>query len=277
MPRLIDIDKILQDKMGAKARYVPRFLINALKRLIHQDWLNGYITRHQDKTGSPWIIGCLNDLDIRLNIVGAENLPDIDDGKLYTFVSNHPLGGIDGLAVGALIGQKYNDNFKYLVNYLLMVLDGLAPLCIGINKTGANGRSFPALVEATFSSDHHVVMFPAGICSRKQNGVIKDLAWKKTFVTKSIETSRDIVPIHFDGQNSKFFYRLANICKALGIKFNIAMLFLVDELYKNQHSTYTITIGKPIPVATFDKSKSHNDWAQWVKEEVYKLPQRKTT
>ncbi len=273
MAQLLDLNKIIKDKMGAKARFVPGFLISYLKRLVHQDWLNECIKRYDGLEGTPWLKGCLEFLDTKLEVVGLENLPSADDGKLYTFVSNHPLGGIDGIAVGSIIGEKYNDNFRYLVNDLLMNLPGLAPLCVGINKTGKNGRSFPALVEATFKSDKHVLMFPAGICSRKQNGIIKDLDWKKTFIAKSIETGRDIVPIHFEGQNSKFFYNLANICKKLGIKFNLAMLFLPDEMYKNCHKTYTITIGKPIPVSTFDKSKNHTNWAQWVKEEVYKLPE----
>lgn len=267
----IDIDKIIQSKMGAKARYVPRFLINYLKRIIHQEWVNAFLVQAKDLKGSEWLWACLNYQKINLKVVGEENLPDPNDGKLYTFVSNHPLGGIDGVAVGAVVGKHYNDNFKYLVNDLLMQMPGLAPLCVGINKTGKNGRNFPAVVKATFDAKQHIVMFPAGICSRKQNGVIKDLPWKKTFISKSIETGRDIVPIHFEGQNSEFFYRLANWSKRLGIKFNIAMLYLADEMYKNNNKTFTITIGKPIPVSTFDKSKNHVEWAEWVKEEVYKL------
>lgn len=257
--------------MGAKAKYVPRFVVSYLKHIIHQDWVNAFLVRAKDLKGSAWLSDCLDYQDIKLNIVGEENLPAKDDGKLYTFVSNHPLGGIDGIAVGALIGKHYDDNFKYLVNDLLMQMPGLAPLCVGINKTGKNSRSFPALVEATFQAQQHIVMFPAGICSRKQNGVITDLPWKKTFITKSIETGRDIVPIHFEGRNSNFFYNLANICKKLGIKFNIAMLYLADEMKKNNHKTFTITIGKPIPVETFDKSKTHAQWADWMQKKVYEL------
>ena len=114
-------------------------------------------------------------------------------------------------------------------------------------------------------------MFPAGLCSRKQNGVIKDLEWKKTFISKSVEYQRDVVPMHFEGRNSEFFYRLANWSKALGIKFNIAMLYLADEMFKNRHKTFTITIGKPIPWQTFDKSRTPAQWAEYVKDIVYNL------
>ncbi|MBR4296622.1 MAG: glycerol acyltransferase [Bacteroidaceae bacterium] len=260
--------------MGTKAKYVPRFVVNWLKRIVHQDEINRFIELEGDKQGVEWIEDCLEHLDTRIVVEGEENLPDASDPRRYTFVSNHPLGGLDGLALGAVIGRKYEGRVKYLVNDLLMNLKGLAPLFIPINKTGKQSRSFPAIVEAGFSSDNHIIMFPAGLCSRRTNGVICDLEWKKTFITKSVETQRDVVPIYFEGRNSDFFYRLANISKALGIKFNIAMLFLADEMFKNQHNTFTVRIGKPIAWQTFDKSKSALEWAQYVKQEVYAMQNR---
>ena len=267
----IDIDQVLKSKMGDKARYVPRFVTNWLKKIVHQDDINRFIDQEGDKQGVEWIEDCLKFLDTKVNVVGTENLPSAADGQRFTFVSNHPLGGLDGLALGAVLGKHYNGEVKYLVNDLLMNLYGLAPLCIPINKTGRQGRNFPAMVEAGFSSTNHIIMFPAGLCSRRTNGVIQDLEWKKTFVTKSVETQRDVVPIYFEGRNSDFFYRLANVSKALGIKFNIAMLFLADEMFKNQHNTFTVRIGKPISWQTFDKSRTPLQWAQFVKNEVYKM------
>jgi putative hemolysin len=273
--KTIDIDKILKSKMGTKSRYVPRPLVTWLKHITHQDQVNEFLWDNKDLVGTDWLVACVKYLDMSLEIRGQENLPDKNDGKLYTFVSNHPLGGIDGVAIGSIIGRHYDNKFKYLVNDLLMNLPGLAPLCIGINKTGSQSRNFPAMVETGFSSDDHMVMFPAGLCSRKIDGKIQDIPWKKTFITKSVEHRRDIVPIHFSGHNSMFFYRLANICKMLGIKFNIAMLFLVDEMYKNRHQSFQITIGKPISWQTFDKSKTPTQWAQEVRARVYQLPKEK--
>ena len=269
--KTIDIDKIIGEKMGPKAKYVPAFVRKWLKHIVHQDEVNRFLWESRDKMGVDWLEECVRYLDMTLVIEGKENLPSKDDGRLYTFVSNHPLGGEDGVALGAVIGRHYDGNFKYLVNDLLMNLPGLAPLCIPINKTGSQSRNFPAMVNAGFKSDSHMLMFPAGLCSRKTNGQIRDLAWKKTFVSKSVETHRDVVPIHFSGKNSDFFYRVANICKQLGIKFNIAMLFLVDEMYKNVHKTFKVTIGKPIPWQTFDKSKTPAQWAQYVQDKVYEL------
>lgn len=268
--KTIDLDNILRSKVGAKAKWIPRPLVWWLKRIIHQDEVNKYLWESRHLQGTEWLEECVRYLDATLDIVGKENLPAKDDGRLYTFVSNHPLGGEDGVALGAIIGRHYDGRFRYLVNDLLMNLPGLAPLCIPINKTGKQGRDFPKMVEAGFQSDNHMLMFPAGLCSRRKNGVIKDIPWKKTFISKSVECQRDVVPIHFSGQNSAFFYRLANFSDRF-LPFNLAMIFLVDEMYKNVHKTFRVSIGKPIPWQTFDKSKTPMEWAQFVKEQVYKL------
>ena len=267
----IDIDEIVRSKAGAKARFVPRFVLSWLKRIIHQDEVNEFILSEGDKQGMPWLDDCMNSLGTPLNATALENLPDDSDGRLFTFVSNHPLGGPDGVALGHLLGHRYDGRIKYLVNDLLMNLHGLAPFFVPINKTGKQSRNFPQLVEAVFNSPNHIIMFPAGLCSRRINGQIHDLPWQKTFITKSVETQRDIVPIRFNGRNSDFFYRIANVGKRLGLKFNIAMLYLVDELYKNRGKTFDVTIGKPIPYSTFDKSRKPQEWAAYVEDIVYKL------
>ncbi len=271
MKETIDIDKILVNKMGNKAKFVPRPFISWLKRIIHQDEVNKYLWESRHLSGTEWLEECVSYLDMTIELVGEENLPKKDDGRLYTFVSNHPLGGEDGVALGAIIGRHYDGKFRYLVNDLLMNLPGLAPVCIPINKTGNQSRNFPAMVEAGFKSDNHMLMFPAGICSRKRGEEIRDIAWKKTFITKSVEYQRDVVPIHFGGQNSPFFYKLANFSDKYVKKVNLAMLFLVDEMYKNVHKTFRIAIGKPIPWQTFDKSKTATQWAQYVQDIVYEL------
>ena len=268
--KTIDIDNILKSKMGAKAKFVPRPLVAWLKRIVHQDQVNDYLWESRHLVGTEWLEECVRYLDATLDIVGSENLPDKNDGRLYTFVSNHPLGGEDGVALGAIIGRHYDGRFRYLVNELLMNLPGLAPVSIPINKTGKQGRDFPKMVEVGFQSDNHMLMFPAGLCSRRKNGVIRDIPWKKTFISKSVEYQRDVVPIHFSGQNSNFFYRLANFSDRF-LPFNLAMLFLVDEMYKNVHKTFRVAIGKPIPWQTFDKSRKPAEWAEWVKDRVYEL------
>ena len=152
--------------MGDKARLVPRPLVRWLKHIVHQDEVNGFLWDNRERVGVDWLEACVSYLGLTLNVHGMENLPAKDDGRLYTFVSNHPLGGIDGVALGAIVGRHYDGNFRYLVNDLLMNLPGLAPLCIPINKTGNQSRAFPAMVEAGFKGEQHMMMFPAGLCSR---------------------------------------------------------------------------------------------------------------
>ena len=265
---VIDIDKVLQSKAPDKYKYIPKCLISYLKKIIHQEEINVFLEEAKDKIGVDFLEASLEFLDAKIEVEGAENLPE---GGLYTFVSNHPLGGQDGVAVGYVLGRHYKGKVKYLVNDLLMNLRNLAPLFIPVNKTGAQGRNFPAMVDAGFKSDNQLIMFPAGLCSRRHKGVIRDLDWTKTFIVESVKNRRDVVPVHFEGQNSDFFYNLANISKMLGIKFNIAMLYLVNEMFKNKHKTFRLTIGKPIPWQTFDKSRKPAQWAQYVKEIVYKL------
>lgn len=273
---LVDIDNILASKAGKKAKYVPGFLISYLKKIVHQEEINEYLLSVKEKRGVPFLEATLEYLDTKLEVEGLENLPD--DGRLCTFVSNHPLGGQDGISLGYILGKHYDGKIKYLVNDLLMNLYGLAPLCVPINKTGSQSRDFPQMVEAAFRSDDHIIMFPAGLCSRRQpDGTIRDLEWKKAFVIKSVQTQRDVVPIYFEGRNSDFFYSLANWCKRLGIKFNIAMLYLADEMFKNRHKTFRVVIGKPIPWQTFDKSKTPAQWAEHVKGIVYNLKENSNT
>ena len=178
--KTIDIEKILKNKMGSKAKFVPGFLVSWLKKIIHEDEVNKFLWESRNLSGTEWLTECVRYLKMDVEIVGLENLPDKNDGKLYTFVSNHPLGGQDGVCLGSIIGTHYDGKFRYLVNDLLLNLPGLKPVSIGINKTGRQSRDFPRMVEAGFQSDNHMLMFPAGLNSRKQpDGSIRDLLGRR--------------------------------------------------------------------------------------------------
>lgn len=251
---------------------MPPFVSTWIKRLVHQDDFNEFIAQTGDLQGVPWLDAAVKRLDLHLHIEGLDNLPKDTEGHRFTFVSNHPLGGPDGIVLGKILGERYNGHIRYLVNDLLMNLHGLAPLCVPINKTGSQHRETPKLVDAAFAGDNHIIMFPAGICSRRKGKVIRDLPWSKTFITKSIQTQRDVVPIHFGGHNSDRFYRWANIGKYFGPTFNIVMIILLaDETFRLEHATLPIHIGKPISWRTFDRSRKPAEWAEWVRQKVYDL------
>lgn len=264
--RAIEIDKIIAAK--AKGKKIPAFLLNLAKRIIHQDYINSFLVQGYD--GVEFCEKCLEYLDVKVEVKGMEKI-DPADGKRYTFVSNHPLGGIDGVTMGMVVGKVFDGKIRYLVNDFLMSLKGLAPLCVPVNKVGGQSRDLARLVDEAFQSENQMLMFPAGKCSRLIDGRIQDVAWSKSFVTKSVATGRDIVPVHFIGRNSRRFYIVARICKALHIKFNLAMVLLPDEMLRNSHGTFRIIVGDPIPVETFDKSRTALEWAQWVRKKVYEL------
>lgn len=264
--KTIDIEKVVKSKVG-KAQ-LPPIAFRWLKKILHEDDMNRFFELYPNCDGLEFIDKALDYLNIKIELHGEENLPQ---NALFTFVCNHPLGGPDGLAVGKVIGHNYNGKICFLVNSFLMALPPLAPLCVPISKIGGQSRNLPAQVDAVFNCNDQVIMFPAGLCSRKHKGIIKDLPWKKTFVQKSVQYQRDVVPMYFEGKNSNRFYNIANICKFFHIKFNIAMIFLVDEMFRHQGDTFHLTIGKPISWQTFDKSKSMSEWAHYVKEIVYGL------
>lgn len=266
-PQILDIEQVIKSKAGKKAKYIPKFVINWFKNFMHLDYINDYLK--EGYVGVEFCENCLKYLGVEIEVIGRENLPK--DGRRYTFVSNHPLGAIDGVTLGAIIGREYDGKIKYFLNDLLMNLKGMAPLGIPVNKLGGQARNLSRLVNEVYESDNQVLVFPAGLCSRVIDGKIQDIEWGKSFIRKSKDTGRDIVPVHFEGENSKRFYKIASWQKKLGLKFNFAMMLLPDEMYRSAGRKYRITIGKPISADTFDKTKTDFEWAQDVRAHVYNL------
>ncbi len=186
--------------------------------------------------------------------------------------SNHPLGGLDALAMMHILSKKRKD-MRFIVNDILLTFKNLKELFIPVNKHGKSGAESVKMINAQFASEQLTLVFPAGLVSRKQEGgIIKDLEWKKSFITKARQYQRDIIPVYVEGINSNFFYNLSRWRKRLGIKANIEMFYLMDEMYKQHGKKITIYFGKPIKYSTFDKSKTDEQWANYIKELVYKLP-----
>ena len=264
----IDIKQVLRQKAPSAARKIPGFMVDYLIRTVHQDELNEILRRYHDKDGVAFMQELIGYFDLNLELVNEENIPA--EGR-YIFASNHPLGGLDGICLSAIIGGRFDGKIRYLVNDLLLYLSNLRSIFVPINKHGAQGKKNAELIEKAYASDNQTITFPAGLCSRKQNGKIQDTEWKKSFIQKAVEYRRDIVPVFFEGRNSNFFYRLANMRKALGIKMNYEMIYLPDEMFKSKHKTYSIHFGKPIPWQTFDSSRKPAEWAECVKEIVYNL------
>ena len=261
---LLDLDQVLTNKNPTLGKLLPGFVMRYLKRIIHQDELNYYLTEFHDRYGVDFIDGVLSHINTKLDLVGLENIPRT--GKCIV-ASNHPLGGLDGMALMLAVSNVRRD-IVFPVNDLLMNIKNLEVMFIPINKHGSNTENIK-IINDTFASDKLVCYFPAGLVSRKQKGKILDLEWKTTFITKAKRFKRDIIPTHISGKNTNFFYNLANFRKKIGLKANLEMLYLVDEFHKQRDKTLRITFGRRIPFTTFDKRYKKEEWAMLMREYIY--------
>ena len=266
-PIKIDVDQVLRTRLPRHYRYIPRFAIRWLERTICQDRLNAILTKMAGKDGVDAAKAALDEMDITIEATSLEQLPS---GR-YLFVSNHPLGGLDGLALISLLGKRYNHQIKFMVNDLLMAVEPLRDVFLPVNKYGNQSRTNAVQIEEALKSDNQFITFPAGLCSRMQpDGTIADLPWQKAAVVHAVNYQRDIVPVYFDAHNSKFFYRFAKWRKKLGIKFNIELIFLPKEMIKQSGATLRIIIGEPIPWTSLDAKKTRQQAAQ-LRDIVYSM------
>lgn len=265
--RKIDVEEVLYSKNSTLKKTLPGFLINYLKRIVHQNELNEFLEKWGHLRDAGFIDAGLNHFKIGLKVIGRENIPS---GGKNIFVSNHPLGGLDGLVFIHEISKYFND-IKFPVNDILTNIENLSGIFLPLNKHGAQGKKAVRMLNEAYASSTQILYFPAGLCSRMKKGVIRDLQWQKSFITKAIQYKRDIIPAYISGRNSNFFYKLSNLRKFLGIKANIEMLYLADEMFKQKEKEIVLVFGKKIGWDTFDKSRSSLDWADMVKSESYKL------
>ncbi len=269
--KFIDIKSVIKKKNKTLAALIPNFIIKYLKRVIHEDGINDVISRTKHLQGLSFVKAVLKEFKAKYEVIGEENIPK--EGR-YIFVANHPLGGLDGIVFTDAIA-KHHKNVKFIVNDILLNITNFEDVFVPVNKHGKQSLEYVKNIERLFASDDQVLFFPAGLCSRKVKGEIIDLEWKKTFILKAIKHKRDIVPVYFEGKNSKFFYNLARFRKALRIKANIEMMFLPDEMFKQKGKNIRVHIGKPISYQSFTKEKSALEWAKEVKDTVYNIPENK--
>ncbi len=265
----LDVENIIYTKNKTLHRLMPKFILNYLRRILHEEDINIILEDSVGVNGVDFAKKIIEDFNVSYTVINEENIPI--NGN-HIIVSNHPLGGFDGLIL-AHVFSKYKDKIKVTVNDLLMNVPNLVDIFVPINKTGKNTTSLAIALNNTFKEDNMIVFFPAGMCSRKTKKDIVDLEWKKTFVSKAKEYQRDVIPIYFEGKNSNFFYNLANFRKKIGLKANIEMICLPDELFKQKNKHFKIVIGKPIPYQTFTKEKNDYEHAKDIKKIVYNLKQ----
>lgn len=266
----IDIREVFADKSPRLSKFIPGIVYRYLHRILHLDFVNEILEKYGDLEGTAFVDAVVKIFNVRENLHGTENIPR--EGK-YIFASNHPLGGFDGMLLMKIVEKNLGD-FKFLSNDILMNIPQLRPVFVPVNKHGAHAREAAKALSEVYDSDCQVLIFPSGLASRKIDGKIMDLEWKKHFISKSIRHKRDVIPVFISGRNTDRFYRLAKIRKFFRIKWNLEMFFLPDETYRHRDTDVHLYFGKPISYTTFDETKTHQEWAEWVKTRVYELPVR---
>lgn len=266
----INVEKILMTKAPRLYKRLPRFVINYLIRIFHQDEINSDLQKISDEVGVPKFHKQLEISNIKINYHGKELVPP--EGR-FIFASNHPMGGPEGIMIVSAVGRMFPKT-KLMVNDLLMNLPDIEDVFIPINRFGRNKHDYVDILDSSLKSDYQLVIFPAGLVSRRIKGKVVDLSWKKSFISYAKRYQRDVIPVFIDGKNSNFFYRLANWRKRLGIKVNIEQMYLIDEFYKHKNKDMSIYFGKPISYQSFTNEKSDKEWAEYVKEIVYSLEEK---
>ncbi|MFY9311023.1 MAG: 1-acyl-sn-glycerol-3-phosphate acyltransferase [Bacteroidia bacterium] len=263
--KFIDVSKVIAEKAPKLKKWMPKFVLVWLKKKLHEDEINQLMHELKDEYGLEFNKKGLEKFGAKIETINSHHVPKT--GGIIV-AANHPLGGLDGMALIKAVGDVRKD-VRFVVNDVLDNLKNYGDVFVGVNKiTSTSARSLRVMENILISQDA-VIFFPAGLVSRKQKGQIKDLTWKKSFVTQAIDHKRQIVPVYIEGENSKFFYRFANIRKNIGIKANIEMLFLPDEMFKQKGQTIKIHFGKPFDSALLDNKKSHRAWAAHIKQYVY--------
>ena len=263
---LLDVNEMLGPQLSRK---LPGIVKWYLKRRIHQDQINDCILKAEHYKGAGFFDEALDYIGIRYRIRGEEN---ICKERKYIFACNHPLGGPEALIIGSVFRKIYGGGFKVPANKLLTNMKPLAEFFTPVKvQSSSQGRDISERIAEMFRSDEQVLVFPAGLCARKIDGKITEMPWKKMFITQAKKYERDVVPVHISGYNSAKYQFFSWLSRTLGLKINIAMLFLVDELFNKAGEEFVITFGEPIPFAAFDRSKTDMQWAADVKDKVEKL------
>lgn len=265
-PVRLSIPQVISSKSPALARVIPRPLVRYLERIIHVGEINGVLEEMQSLDGVDFVNAVLGELEVSTCVVHPERLAL---PKSAVVVANHPLGGLDGLALISAVANARGP-VTVALNDILLNVPNLASIGVPVNKHGSN-RDHRAAFEAAFAGERTVVHFPAGLCSRKKGSSIRDVVWQKSVIVRARRYNREVIPVHIDGGNSSFFYNLARLRRWSHIPFNIEMLYLADEMFKQRGAVLEMIVGSPIAPQTFDRSASDWEWAQRLKHHVYLL------
>lgn len=269
--RPIDLQAVFKEKNPALAKWIPAFIYRYINRIMHMDEVNEIIDKYGDLQGADFASAVVKHFQVKEQVVGIENIPH--KGR-FIFAANHPLGGFDAMLLMNEVTKHLGGQFKFLANDILTQIKPLTSVFIPINKFGMKSRNAAQLSQEAYDSDQQILIFPAGLNSRKIDGKVQDTEWNKHFIQKAVQHERDIILVHIQGRNSNFFYNLSNFRRAIGIKWNLEMFYLADEFFKQRGKTFQLTFSKPIAYHSLNKSKSAKEWASELRKQLFELPEQ---
>lgn len=266
MPQ-IDIASVLRQKAPKLTRRLPHCIIDWLRRTVREREINHILASYWELPPQEFIRACFREWKVTYSASGLERL---DPRGRYLFVANHPFGGMDGMMLADKLIEHFGDA-RVVVNDLLMHVEPLRPLWIPVNKHGAQSSDYARRFDDAFAGSLPILTFPAGLCSRRIGGRVTDTEWKINFLKKAAASGRTIVPVFVEGRLSDFFYRVDRIRKALGIKFNIEMLWLPDEMFSQGGKHFRLVFGDPIPADDLRGLGSLREQAEAIRKKTYFL------
>jgi len=261
-----EIAKVIQlDKFG----WVGTFFGWMLLKTLRISKLNSIYEKHRHKKDIEFLDAILGDFQIEFEIP-EEDLNRIPKEGPFITVSNHPLGGIDGILLLKLLVERRPD-YKIIANFLLHRIIPLQKYVMPVNpfddhkdsKSSITGIK-NALVH--LSSGYPLGIFPAGEVSTFKDGKLKvDKPWEEGAIKIIKKANVPVIPIYFHAKNSKLFYMLSNISDTL------RTAKLPSELLSQKNRVIKVRIGKPMGVKEQNDFKSLEDFHQYLRKKTYML------
>mgnify|MGYP006119277785 FL=1 len=253
------------ENYGIIGTLIARFLMNLLKIST----INRIYNRNKHKKDLDFLNGILEEFKVRFEIP-EEDLKRLPKNGAYITVSNHPLGGIDGILLLKLVREQRED-FKIIANFLLQRIQPLEPYILPVNPF-ENHREIKSSIAGFKKSLQHLKnghplgLFPAGeVSTRKKGKLIVDKPWEPAVMKLIQRADVPVVPIYFHAKNSPLFYRLSKLSDT----FRTAKL--PSELLTQKNRVIKIRIGKPISVKEQKEHATLESFSNFIRRKTYML------
>lgn len=240
-----------------------------LMKVLRISNLNKIYDRNKHLSDVQFLNAILDEFQIKFE-VPEEDFKRLPKEGPYITVSNHPLGGIDGILLLKLMLER-EPNFKIIANFLLHRIEPMKPYIMPVNpfETHKGAKSSTVGLKETFrhlSDGKPLGMFPAGEVSTYRDGkLVVDRAWEEGAIKVIRKAQVPVVPIYFHAQNSQLFYKLSKISDTL------RTAKLPSELFSQKDRVIKVRIGKPISVTEQNEHETLEDYSEFLRKKTYML------